>query len=89
MLCFSALKGISFTKLLPQQVQRFLLRVTTTDNDVLPNGILQYMKENMELKGLSKYATSDNVIASKRMFDECGVKYRQYECTNRKIELEV
>ena len=47
------------------------------------------MKENMELKGLSKYATSDNVIASKRMFDECGVKYRQYECTNRKIELEV
>ena len=36
-----------------------------------------------------KYATSDNVIASKRMFDECGVKYRQYECTNRKIELEV
>lgn len=36
-----------------------------------------------------KYATSDNVIASKRMFDECGVKYRQYESTNRKIELEV
>lgn len=36
-----------------------------------------------------KYATSDNVIASKRMFDQCGVTYRKYIETNRKIELDV
>ena len=36
-----------------------------------------------------KYATSDNVIASKRMFDACGVTYRQYISTERKIELDV
>lgn len=36
-----------------------------------------------------KYATSDNVIASKEMFDTCGVKYRKYIPTDRKIELEV
>lgn len=36
-----------------------------------------------------KYATSDNVIASKKMFDSCGVKYRQYIPTNRKIDLEL
>jgi len=36
-----------------------------------------------------KYADSDNVIASKRMFDSCGVTYRKYISTNRKIEIEV
>ena len=28
-----------------------------------------------------KYATSDNTIASKKMFDECGIVYRQYNMT--------
>ena len=36
-----------------------------------------------------KYATSDGVIASKKMFDSCGVIYRKYNATDRKIELEV
>ena len=36
-----------------------------------------------------KYADTDSVIASKRMFESCLVKYRQYVPTNRKIELEV
>ncbi len=36
-----------------------------------------------------KYADSDNVIASKMMFDSCGVTYRQYISTNRKIEIDV
>ncbi len=36
-----------------------------------------------------KYADSDNVIASKMMFDTCGVSYRQYIPTNRTIELKV
>ena len=36
-----------------------------------------------------KYAMQDSVIASKRMFDSCGISYRQYISTNRKIELDV
>ena len=36
-----------------------------------------------------KYATSDGVIASKKMFDSCGVIYRKYNAKDRKIELEV
>ncbi len=35
-----------------------------------------------------KYATSDGVIASKKMFDSCGVIYRKYNATDIKIELE-
>jgi len=34
-----------------------------------------------------KYADSDSVIASKKMFDTADVKYRAYEITNKKIEL--
>ena len=36
-----------------------------------------------------KYADSDNVIASKKMFDICNVKYTKYESTGRKITLEL
>ena len=36
-----------------------------------------------------KYADTDSVIASKMMFDECGVSYRKYIPTNRKIEIEL
>ena len=36
-----------------------------------------------------KYADSDNVIASKKMFDICNVKYTKYESTGRKIILEL
>lgn len=34
-----------------------------------------------------KYATTDGVIASKKMLDACGVSYRQYIKNDRKIEL--
>jgi dCMP deaminase len=34
-----------------------------------------------------KYSNSDSVIAAKRMFDSAGVKYRQYDCTNKEKTL--
>lgn len=36
-----------------------------------------------------KYASSDSVKASKRMFDSAGVKYRTYTPSNKKIALEL
>lgn len=36
-----------------------------------------------------KYSDTDSTIASKRMFDMAGVKYRQYEIKHRKIEFEI
>ena len=36
-----------------------------------------------------KYCGEDNNIASKKMFDMVGVKYRQYEMTGRKLEIEL
>ncbi len=35
-----------------------------------------------------KYADSDSVIASKKMFDTAGVKYRPYEKSNKILQLE-
>lgn len=36
-----------------------------------------------------KYSDSDSTVASKKMFDTVGVKYRQYEPTGRKVTLEL
>ena len=36
-----------------------------------------------------KYADSDATIASKKMFDMTGVRYRQYESTGRSITIEL
>lgn len=36
-----------------------------------------------------KYAGTSAVRASKRMFDTAGVEYRQYQTSDRKIEIEV
>lgn len=36
-----------------------------------------------------KYADSSNTIASKKMFDMVGVKYRRYERTGRKLIIEL
>ena len=36
-----------------------------------------------------KYADSDNVIASKKMFDICNVKYTKYESTGREITIKM
>ena len=36
-----------------------------------------------------KYANTDSVIASKKLFDTCGVKYRQIEETNKEVILKI
>ena len=36
-----------------------------------------------------KYANTDGTIASKKMFDTCGVKYRQIELTGKEIKLDL
>ena len=36
---------------------------------------------------LDKYATTDSTLASKKMFDTAGVKYRPYNISNKKITL--
>lgn len=36
-----------------------------------------------------KYADADNTVASKKMFDMVGVKYRQYEMSGRKLTIEL
>lgn len=36
-----------------------------------------------------KYSETDSVKASKRMFDTAGVKYREYNISNKKIELDL
>lgn len=36
-----------------------------------------------------KYCETDSVIASKRMFDTAGVKYRRYEQTKNTVELKL
>ena len=36
-----------------------------------------------------KYAKQDAFIASKRLFDECGVKYRQIELSGKDIKLDL
>ena len=36
-----------------------------------------------------KYADTDGVVASKKMFDACGVKYYKYESRNKEIKLEL
>ena len=36
-----------------------------------------------------KYKDTDSVIASKKMFDECGVKYREYKIQGKEIVITV
>ncbi len=36
-----------------------------------------------------KYKDTDGVIASKRLFDTCGVKYKQIELTDKKVVLDL
>ena len=36
-----------------------------------------------------KYDGTEGNIAAKKMFDACGIKYKQYEKQNRKIEIEL
>lgn len=36
-----------------------------------------------------KYKDADNVIASKKMLDACGIKYRQFESKGKKLTLSI
>lgn len=36
-----------------------------------------------------KYANTESVIASKKLCDMCGVTYRKYELSNKKLEIEI
>ncbi len=36
-----------------------------------------------------KYKDTDSVIASKKMLDECGVKYREFKSKNKEIKLNI
>ena len=36
-----------------------------------------------------KYANTDGTIASKRLFDKCGVKYRQIKLSGKEIKLDL
>ena len=36
-----------------------------------------------------KYAGTEGNIAAKKMFDVCGIKYREYQKKNKKIEIEL
>ena len=36
-----------------------------------------------------KYAETDSVIASKRLFDKCGVKYRMLDSKSRKLTIDI
>lgn len=36
-----------------------------------------------------KYADTDSVIASKRLFDACGIKYRNIELSNKEINIKI
>ena len=36
-----------------------------------------------------KYANQDAFIASKKLFDSCGVKYRQIELKNKEVKFEL
>ena len=45
--------------------------------------------EGDENKNLDKYAKTDSVIASKKLFDTCGVKYRKIELSGKEIKLDL
>ena len=58
------------------------------NDDDMPKAIIQSgIKELIYLS--DKYHDTHASIASRRMFNMTGVKYRAYEPTGRKIELEV
>ena len=50
---------------------------------IIQSGIKRVIYES------DKYADTDGVKASKRMFDECGVEYSKYQTKNKSIEIEL
>ena len=50
---------------------------------IIQSGIKKVIYES------DKYADTDGVKASKRMFDECGIEYSKYQTKNKSIEIEL
>lgn len=50
---------------------------------IIQSGIKKVIYES------DKYADTDGVKASKRMFDECGIDYIKYQTKNKSIEIEL
>ncbi len=50
---------------------------------IIQSGIKRVIYES------DKYADTDGVKASKRMFDECGIEYSKYQTKNKSIEIEL
>ena len=50
---------------------------------IIQSGIKKVIYES------DKYADTDGVKASKRMFDECGIEYSKYQIKNKSIEIEL
>lgn len=48
---------------------------------IIQSGIKKVIYES------DKYADTDGVKASKRMFDECGIEYKKYESSGKQIEI--
>ena len=47
------------------------------------------MKNQLEMLMSDKYADSESTIASKKMFDMTGIKYRKYEPAGRDIVISI
>ena len=50
---------------------------------IIQSGIKKVIYES------DKYADTDGVKASKRMFDECGIEYEKYQIKNKTVEIEL
>lgn len=50
---------------------------------IIQSGIKKVIYES------DKYADTDGVKASKRIFDECGIEYNKYQTKNKSIEIEL
>lgn len=48
---------------------------------IIQSGIKKVIYES------DKYADTDGVKASKRMFDECGIEYKKYELSGKQIQI--
>ena len=73
-----------------------VVRYGGTRSLALPVGVVNRITVCVEIAGIreviydcDKYADTTGVRASKKMMDAAGVKYRAYERTGRKIEIEV
>lgn len=81
--CHSELNAILNTK---NDLRNARLYVTLFPCNECAKAIIQTgIKEIIYLD--DKYADTESNIASRRMFDTCGVKYRKYDSSGKKLEI--